>query len=149
VKIVRVGELFQCHLSKGEWALLSEILKLYPCIPPRPLSGAAGGPDSSHNLLEEYLAEQRVENKERLRKFFTAGGRFEATDKGLNLSISITELEWLLQILNDIRVGSWMLLGSPDEKLEWESLEQPTARHFWAMETAGHFQMQILFALKD
>ena len=149
MKIVRVSERFQCHIGKGEWALLTEILKLYPCITTSRHSGPAGGPDSSQNLLEEYLSEQRLENKQRLRAFLASRGQFEMTDKAWHFSVSIAELEWLLQILNDVRVGSWMLLGSPDKELEWESLEQPTARHFWAMEAAGHFEMQILFALKD
>jgi len=149
VKIVRAGESFQCHLRKGEWTLLSDILKLYPCISTGPHSGAAGKADSSHSLLEESLSEQRVENKQRLLTFLADRSRFESTDKSWHFSITIAELEWLLQILNDVRVGSWILLGSPDEKLGLEVLDETTAPHFWAMEMAGHFEMQILFALKD
>ena len=148
MKIVRAGEVFQCHLSKGEWGLLSDILKLYPCISTRQHPRAAGKSDSSQSLLEESLSEQRVENKQRLHAFLADRRRFESTDKGWHFSVSIAELEWLLQILNDVRVGSWILLGSPDEKLGLEVLDETTAPHFWAMEMAGHFEMQILFALK-
>ena len=33
---------------------------------------------------------------------------------GLQLTLSGPEIEWLLQVLNDVRVGSWIALGSPD-----------------------------------
>ena len=39
-----------------------------------------------------------------------------------------------------------MRLGSPEEKPA--RLNEKTAPHFWAMEMAGYFQMQLLEALE-
>jgi hypothetical protein len=72
--------------------------------------------------------------------------RLDRTDLGARLSLSPAEAEWFMQVLNDIRVGSWILLGSPDGKpLE---LTPEKAPHFVAMERAGYFQMQLLAALE-
>ena len=59
-----------------------------------------------------------------------------------------SELEWLLQILNDVRVGSWIILGSPEQAMEFKLLNEKTAADFWAMEMSGQFQMNFLAALE-
>jgi hypothetical protein len=57
-------------------------------------------------------------------------------------------MEWLLQVLNDVRVGSWLLLGSPDGPAETlAKLSHETASHFWSMEVAGQFQMVLINAM--
>ena len=35
---------------------------------------------------------------------------------GYQMILAHSELEWLLQVLNDVRVGSWIILGSPDDQ---------------------------------
>jgi hypothetical protein len=57
-------------------------------------------------------------------------------------------MEWLLQVFNDIRVGSWVLLGSPEDNIEAALVDADSARIFWDMEMAGNFQMQLLAALE-
>jgi hypothetical protein len=149
VKIVRVGDHFLCQLGRDERTLLWDLLNLYPCISSAAQPGLPGSGNSTNQLLEEALAEQRAENKKRVQIFLRDRYRFQHSDKDLRLSLSNAELEWLLQILNDVRIGNWILLGSPDEKFELKMLDEKTAPHFWAMEMAGHFEMQILSALKD
>jgi len=149
VKIVRVGDHFLCQLGRDERTLLWDILNLYPCISSAAQPGSPGSWNSNNQLLEEALTEQRAENKKRVQIFLRDRYRFQHSDKDLRLSLSTAELEWLLQILNDVRIGNWILLGSPDEKFELKMLDEKTAPHFWAMEMAGHFEMQILSALKD
>ena len=140
------------QLGKREKTLLLEILKLYPRIPsdyPR-LSKQTKALDTeaSQRLLEEVLTEQRAENKKQLRAFLEKPKRFEENESGSRLALSSTDVEWLLQILNDIRVGSWVILGSPDPKGELRLLNEKTAPHFWAMDVAGHFQMELLEAME-
>jgi hypothetical protein len=72
--------------------------------------------------------------------------RFKPAETGARLSLSPAEVEWVLQVLNDVRVGSWIILGSPDEKRT--ELNERTAPHFAAMETAGYFEAQLLEALR-
>jgi hypothetical protein len=71
--------------------------------------------------------------------------RFQRTDTGFRLSLSRAEAEWVLQVLNDIRVGSWIILGSPEGEIE--GLDAKTASDFWAMEMAGYFETELLQAL--
>jgi hypothetical protein len=150
VKIIRTDDKLVLQLGGRERNLFFELLKLYPCITkPDPLKSAAQMPESSERLLDEALAEQRNENKKQVEAFLADPRRFEKTAAGWRFSLSTVELEWLLQVLNDVRVGSWIRLGSPEEKLEMNLLNEKTAPHFWAMEMAGHFQMGLLEALND
>jgi len=149
VKIVRTGDKFVLQIGTREKNLLLGVLELYPCIPAaHRLKKLDRLPYSSQKLLDEALAEQRTENKKQLEAFLAEPARFEQTEHGWRFSISSAELEWLLQILNDIRVGSWIKLGSPDEKRGMRLLDKEMAPDFWAMELAGALQMQMLEALK-
>ena len=149
MKIVRTGDKFIFLAGAREKSLLLGLLKLYPRIPAAHwLKPADKLPDSSQRLLDEALAEQRTENKKQIEAFLAEPARFEQTAAGWRFSLSRAEVEWLLQILNDIRVGSWINLGSPDEKRGMRLLNKETAPDFWAMEMAGALQMQMLEALK-
>ena len=77
--------------------------------------------------------------------------RFRAVQSGFNFTLLRTDAEWLLQVLNDIRVGHWLLLGAPEELLEMDDVNQlePALHRAWlAMELSGMFQMEILHALQ-
>ena len=153
MKLIRVTKgnfLFQ--LGKREKLLLTQVLRLYPRIPPATfrLSKSGNLPDgeASQCLLDESLAEQRAENRKTLQAFLTDQRRFTDTESGSRLSLSPSELEWLLQILNDVRVGSWIILGSPEQGIEFKLLNEKNAADFWAMEMSGQFQMRFLEALE-
>ena len=137
------------HLGQRETRLLLQILKLYPRVPSahHVLSKSGRVPDREANqrLLDEALAEQRAENKQQVLALLADPRRFARTEAGGRLSLPPAEVEWLLQVLNDIRVGSWIILGSPEEKLP--ELNDNTAPNFLAMEMAGYFQAQLLEAL--
>jgi hypothetical protein len=137
------------ELGQREKRSLPQILKLYPCVPPahHVLSKSGRLPDREGNqqLLDEALAEQRAENRKQVQALLADPRRFELTETGARLSLSPAEVEWLMQVLNDIRVGSWVILGSPENKPA--ELNAATAPHFLAMEMAGYFQMQLLEAL--
>ena len=137
------------HLGRRETSLLLQILKLYPCVPSahHVLSKSGRVPDRQANqrLLDEALAEQRAENKKQLLALLADPRRFARIETGARLSLPPGEMEWLLQVLNDIRVGSWIILGSPEERLP--DLNEDTAPNFLAMEMAGYFQAQLLEAM--
>jgi hypothetical protein len=137
------------HLGQRETRLLLQILKLYPRVPPahHVLSKSGRLPDREANqrLLDEALAEQRAENKKELLALLGDSRRFSRTETGSRLSLPPAEAEWLLQVLNDIRIGSWIILGSPEHKVP--ELNETTAPDFLAMEMAGYFQAQLLEAM--
>jgi hypothetical protein len=144
---------FVFHFNRSETKLLSGLLRLYPCIPPahQPLSKGSKlpEPDSSQRLLDESLAAQRAHNARQLAAWLGDPRRFVEDDTGCKLWLSSADLECLLQVLNDIRVGSWVRLGSPEDKLEkLEAASATNKKDFWAMEMAGFFQMSLLEAVE-
>jgi hypothetical protein len=140
------------QLGKREKRLLLDVLKLYPRIPPAhqklTKSGRLSDQEASQKLLDEALAEQRADHKRQLQAFLADPNRFQESDTGCLLSLSAVDLEFLLQILNDIRVGSWIILGSPDPISELKLLNPRTGPDLWAMEMSGYFQMHLLESLQ-
>jgi len=140
------------HLGKREEHLLRAVLRHYPLIPAahQPLSKSikTTANKADQRLLDEALAEQRKDNQRLLEKLLNDPQRFKETEAGCRLTLSGADVEWLLQVLNDVRIGSWIALGSPDKdlgELEWN---EETAPQILAMEMSGNFQMTLLEALQ-
>lgn len=150
MRVSRSHDKLVLQLGAKEKRLLWDVLQRYPCLPEayQPLSRTAELPDAQANqkLLNEALAEHRAENKEHLEGFLADRLRLDEPETGCRISLDDTEVERLLQLLNDIRVGSWLHLGAPEQKEE-PPLDAKTAPHFWAMEISGYFQMRLLEAL--
>ena len=143
-------EVLVFQLATRERLLLLELLKVYPQLPPahRVVSKSIQLPDqaTSQRLLDEALAEQLAENKRQLQTLVNDPHRWTDQQAHWLLRLSQSELERMLQILNDIRVGSWVQLGSPEQ---WsETISPEKAPRLWAMELAGAFQMAFLHALE-
>jgi hypothetical protein len=134
------------HVGQREKHSLLQVLSQYPRVGSAHhlLSKSGRLPDAEENqqLLDESMAEQRADNKKQLQALLADPRRFAHTETGARLSLSHAEVEWLLQVLNDIRVGSWIALGSPEQKPT--ELTPANAPHFLAMEMAGYFQMHLL-----
>jgi hypothetical protein len=151
VKVVgRKDENLVFYLAKGEKKVLLDLLNHYPLLPTA-LSRSKRRPRASESpeLLEEALQEQRKANKQALQEFLREKGRFQQTTDGWHLRLTPAQAEWLLQIVNDVRVGSWILLGSPDEKKEVRVLLNPEKLPiFWLMQVCGTFEIALLEALE-
>lgn len=153
MKLVRVkGEYSVFEISKREKRLLSEVLKLYPLIPAthHRLSKKPKTTKENENqrLLEESLAAHRKENRKLVLAMLNEPERFQTKASGYHLTLSRSEIEWLLQVLNDVRVGSWIALGSPETLYGKNiSLGDKTAPHIRSMEIAGGFEMIFLSSL--
>lgn len=134
------------HLGTRETRLLRQLAALYVEMPARPRSLSKNTQLPEHEtLLREALAEQRTESLRRLRLLLADKQHLRLDETGAVLVLSPDEVEWLLQVLNDIRVGSWVALGSPENPLA--KISQKTAPHLWAMEMAGYFEMHLLDAI--
>ena len=155
MKLLRANkDQFVFHLEKREKRLLFAVLKLYPLIPAAYQQVSKSGKDAacaaSQQLLEEALAAQRKESKKQVLAMLNEPERFQETESGFRFSLSAPQMEWLLQVLNDIRVGSWISLGSPDtDEGEKVPLTEETAPRLWTMEAAGYFEMALLDVLND
>jgi hypothetical protein len=142
----------RCHfqIAAKEKNLLFEMLRRYPVIPVahQRLSKSEDKPEDQE-LLDAALAEQRAVNRKQAMAMLKAKSRFRKNKKGWRFSIPAARMEWLLQVLNDVRVGSWLALGSPEGPIAiLAALNDQTAPHFWAMEISGHFQAVLLEALR-
>jgi hypothetical protein len=150
VKFVKVdGDNFVFHLGRREKNLLLDVLRMYPLIPIShhriSRSSDSSATEANQKLLEDALAEHRSENKKALEAMLNEPNRFQETPSGYRLSLTAYHMEWMLQVLNDVRVGSWLRLGSPDEKQgKRAGLHLQNARYHWAMELSGHFEYALL-----
>ncbi len=149
MKVIRSSkEKLVLQLSREEKLLLIKILDLYPLVPSsyQQLSRASETKDreGSQRLLDEALAEQRDVNKRRLRQFLEDPRTFERSQGACRMHLSQGDLEWLLQVLNDVRVGSWIALGSPEAKPPMLSHE--ATPQFWVMEIAGFLEASLVNA---
>jgi len=100
-------------------------------------------------LLADALAEQREKNRVAAQAFLTNTASFEPDEEDWLLTLTDAEIEWLLQILNDLRVGSWLALDSPqqDEEGGYINLENATSENvtdIWTMEICGTLQYELL-----
>ena len=152
MRVTRSSDKFVFHLGKRETHLLMDLLKLYPQVPSAhhrlSKSKSLPDPETNQRLLDDALVEHRAESSKQLQALLADPRRSKTTDSGHRLSLSEAELEWFLQVLNDIRVGSWVRLGCPEPKLDLTAFSPENAPHYWAMEMAGHFQMQLIEALE-
>ena len=147
IKATRSSLVFQ--MGQREERLFLRMLELYPCVPPahQKLSKASRlpDPDSNQRLLDEALAEHRADKKKQVQALLADKRHWLRNETSSQLSLSPEEAEAVLQVLNDVRVGSWVKLGSP-ENIDVE-LNEKTAPHLVAMQMAGYFEAQFLEAL--
>jgi hypothetical protein len=151
VKLIRSDKRqFTFSIAPTEKQMLFQLLKLYPLVPPahHQLSKTAEGPahDENQRLLEESLAEQRRENRKQALAMLEKPGRFREAEDGLRFSLKPSEMNWLLQVLNDVRVGAWLALGEPEE-FDFPEINQANEPYPMAMEGAGYFETHLLDAL--
>ena len=138
-------------LAERERVLLMQLLSLYPRVPPdhhKASKTPAPSPAETEQLLKEALADQCQQNRKIVAAFLNDPGKFRKSEHGWDLTVTSAEVEWLLEILNDIRVGSWLALGAPEDLDSLRVGDEPPIDLLF-MELAGFFQMQILHAIDD
>jgi hypothetical protein len=95
-------------------------------------------------LLNESLAEHRDELKRKAGKYLAAG-KLKAERDGWRLRLSTEDREFLLQLLNDVRISSWRALGQPENL---ETKPRPAADKesslYNLMQLAGYFESELL-----
>jgi hypothetical protein len=147
-----VRKKLEFEFGPEEKELLVHVLNLYPLVPESHLRLSKGGqipnPEENQHLLEEALKAQRQSNQRAVAVWLSDTGRFAAGDSGFRVLLARGEIDWLLQVLNDVRIGSWIALGSPGYGAEKKrSQDRQAARHRMLMELAGGFQSYFLGAL--
>ena len=140
---------FEFNQREKDW--LFQVLERYPLIPAghHRLSRQPAALGNEHQAwLEESLAAHREEARRKLRQFMTNPGNFPADGDGFRWTASRADLEWMLQVLNDVRVGSWLALGSPDLQAAKFTMPTPETRaHYLVMDIAGGLETIFIAAL--
>jgi hypothetical protein len=147
----QAGSPFVFDIGTREKAVLLETLRLYPLLDasyhqfsrrPKTIGKA------DQEWLEEAMDQQRLDHKKKLGQLFRDNRCFFKPGKhGFRFSLTGEEMEWMLRVLNEIRVGSWVRLGRPEmEAAHALSLTSGQARFLAAMELSGYFQAVLLEA---
>ncbi len=105
-------------MNDGEWHLLDYLLTSYPMAtdvwPQNESSPAKGpvGPDPM--LLSAALAETKRAHQNKIALFLEKQPT-PKNSKHFEFVLPLEEVEWFLQVVNEVRVGAWYALGCPEE----------------------------------
>lgn len=143
------GGSFSLAFAVEEKALLLHLLSLYPLVPEsyHKLTKDKKLPKREENqqLLDDALKAQREQNRKEIQVFISAPERFTEDEGASRVAFARAELEWLLQVINDVRVGCWIALGSPGYEAKKKGRpSRESLRHLMLMELAGAFEMFFL-----
>ncbi|MEJ5237988.1 hypothetical protein [Limisphaera sp. VF-2] len=150
MKLIRTdGDRMTFRLSATERVVLLDLVKAYPCVPPahvRHRAVASEDPESAEiqTLLAEALAEQRAATRRQILQLLENPEVLQRQPQGWVLHLRPGDLETLLQVLNDVRVGSWIALGCPDPLPDKLPSDPEKAHHAATMELAGWFEISLL-----
>ena len=144
------------QLTTQEKDLLLGLLPQYPKLPADHHQASRNGDADAdvQALLADALTEQREKNRVAAQSLLADTARFKPCEEDWRLTLTDAEIEWFLQILNDLRVGSWLALDSPqqDDDGSYINVENVTAENvtdIWTMEICGALQYELLKALHE
>lgn len=117
--ISKSSEGLKFQLDDQESGLLRFILQSYPVgtdgWPQHPNSPRIPPPGPDPTLLADALRERKMGMKAQVDRFLEFRLSQSGVDSDAELDVPADHVEWLLQVLNEVRVGSWYHLGCPDE----------------------------------
>jgi hypothetical protein len=139
---------FRFEQAEREW--FRHILERYPVqqTPLNPIKEDA----HANELLEQALGERRKKLRQDAEVFLKAG-RLEidaAFNEYWDLTLTAGEIEELLQILNNVRVGLWNQLGQPEASIEELLPTKPSeeqVRSHMIMHVCGAWQATLMSAV--
>jgi hypothetical protein len=149
MKLVRQKDgVWQYHLAQNEADILVGLLNKFPFtkIDPVKISKTDKHPKARERekLLNESLAEHRKELKKSALDLIRPD-KFKQLEKGWLMTLSSENRETMLQILNDIRVGSWRALGEPEElHTNTPKTDAKDLAYRSLMDLAGYFECALL-----
>jgi hypothetical protein len=139
---------FQYELDQEDADSLRFLIKQFPltAFSPVDISKTDSGPNAveREKLLNESLREHRDELKRKARRLVLPE-KFRAFDGKQVFHVSLGARETMLQILNDIRVESWRVLGEPeDPDVNIFGLTKEKFKYYHFMRLAGYFEYHFL-----
>lgn len=139
------------RVSAMDRRLMDAVLSSFEQLPRRDekLSKSGDVPEAEEELLHAALREQRVEQWRWFTELGAAKGTWTQEGKEWKLTLPPDRIESLLQMLNDIRVSAWKILGSPED-LPRGPFAPDTVHGVagWLLLTTGYLQSNILQAVE-
>lgn len=139
-------------VSPMDRRLMEAVLTSFEQLPRRDekLSMSGDVPEAEEELLHAALREQRVEQWRWFTELSAAKGTWTKEGKDWKLTLPPDRIESLLQMLNDIRVSSWKILGSPED-LPRGPFAPDTVQGVagWLLLTTGYLQSNLLQAVES
>jgi hypothetical protein len=148
----RAGERLVFRMSAREKQLLLRLLSFYP-LQSESLSKLSKSADvrfdDANELLVEARREQRSELSGWLARRLSEGAALVTAGTGWRLVLDGADAERLLQVLNEIRVGAWLKLGSPEnlDAVEPDDAAVAQAPLHGLMMLTGQFEMVLVHAM--
>lgn len=150
----KTHEKYTFELLLEEKDLLIKILQLYPSISPSNFELSKTIKDDklgqSKRILQDALKEHQLENKRLMHELFQNPDVLKPKKNPdyYTLELNSDQVERLLQVLNDIRIGTWRMLGCPDfEKREEIIRSADDILFLYTMDICEYFEYYILKAL--
>lgn len=142
--------------DREQWVFL---LQRYPVSQPSDhrLSSPASAEalTEEQEMLEEALTEQQMANRTMIERFVQerlapSAEEDENAPRAMRLTLTREEVDWLLEVINDVRVGFWTRLGRPGpEQLHSAQLMAAHPFECASMEMAAWVQSFLLGALES
>ncbi|MBI3880311.1 MAG: hypothetical protein HY301_09650 [Verrucomicrobia bacterium] len=153
--VSRRGGRLAFQLGRPERRVLLAALALYPQLnaahQPLTRSKLRRKLAEAEALLHEVRSDHQRENKKLVTVFIRdrlGGSEALPGEEPFTLTLTRPEANWLLEVLNDVRVGSWVKLGEPEEdQLRKLAATPAKLRTLAAMEFCAFFQSALLEAL--
>ncbi|MCD6051542.1 MAG: Leucyl/phenylalanyl-tRNA--protein transferase [Verrucomicrobia bacterium] len=142
------------QLGVREYEAFQRLLALYPMVPEgySQLSRFSDPKElgADEELLKESLAESKRSGQKAIQEMFADGRHFEHVSRAWLLKLLPGEVEWLLQVCGDIRVGSWIKLGSPNNQQERAlKLTPENLDYFLPLQMMSNLQLLFINSLRD
>jgi hypothetical protein len=153
------------ELDRRELELLTFLLRRYPVRDPAYPQLASPNEREAladeQRMLTESLTAEQEENRGKVAEFIrtrltppasTPPGSSGSAPFEFSVRISFAEVDWLLRVINDVRVGCWVRLGCPEEQslhLPPLSFSLSKVTDFAAMELGGVVLGVLLEALEN
>jgi hypothetical protein len=139
---------FQYELDGEDAESLRFLIRQFPitAFHPTNISKTDSGSNAEERekLINESLHAHRTELKRKARKLVMRE-KFKRSDGKQFYRISLQSRETMLQILNDIRVESWRILGEPeDPEASVFRLTGDKFKYYHYMRLAGYFEYHFL-----
>ena len=101
-------------------------------------------------LLAEALQDIKRAHRQKLEEFLRQHVQRSAQGEPTRLEIPTADVEWFLQVVNEVCIGSWYELGCPDFQTRTQIPRTPAnLSSMLRLEHAGMLASRILLALEN